>query len=126
MKTSKEDLISNYMTNLEISREEAINLLEEDQRIDKLTSTREINSDLSEEQLKVARAARTIKRGPNFNFDVSKRKKVENVDRIFLIENLRDSLETVGATTTILNAEREFEFVFKDTKYKIVLSVPRK
>ena len=115
------------MNILQISREEAIELIKEDDRIDHMKSAAEINSDLNAEQIKAAKDARKADRKKTvFKFDVSKRPKKENPDKRILIENLRASVEEVGGTDIeVINVEREMTFKFNDVKYKIVLSAPR-
>lgn len=122
-----EKTIQKHMNVLHITREEAIELIKEDEKIDKMTSTSEINSDMSVEQVKAAKTARQADRKKTvFNFDVSKREKKANPDKRILIENLRESVQAVGATDIeVTNLEREMIFKFNNVKYKIVLSAPR-
>lgn len=122
-----EKTIQKHMNVLHISREEAIELIKEDEKIDKMTSTSEINSDMSVEQVKASKTARQADRKKTvFNFDVSKREKKANPDKRILIENLRASVQAVGATDIeVTNLEREMVFKFNNVKYKIVLSAPR-
>lgn len=122
-----EKMIEKHMKILNISREEAIELIKEDEKIDKMTSTSEINSDMSVEQVKAAKTARQADRKKTvFNFDVSKREKKANPDKRILIENLRASIEKVGGSDIeVTNLEREMVFKFNNVKYKIVLSAPR-
>lgn len=122
-----EKMIEKHMKILNISREEAIELIKEDEKIDKMTSTSEINSDMSVEQVKAAKTARQADRKKTvFNFDVSKREKKANPDKRILIENLRASVQAVGGTDIeVTNLEREIVFKFSNVKYKIVLSAPR-
>lgn len=122
-----EKTIQKHMNVLHITREEAIELIKEDEKIDKMTSTSEINSDMSIEQVKAAKTARQADRKKTvFNFDVSKREKKANPDKRILIENLRESVQTVGGTDIeVTNPEREMVFKFNNVKYKIVLSAPR-
>lgn len=122
-----EKMIEKHMKILNISREEAIELIKEDEKIDKMTSTSEINSDMSVEQVKAAKTARQADRKKTvFNFDVSKREKKANPDKKILIENLRASVQAVGGTDIeVTNLEREMVFKFNNVKYKIVLSAPR-
>ena len=122
-----EKTIQKHMNVLHITREEAIELIKEDEKIDKMTSTAEINSDMSIEQVKAAKTARQADRKKTvFNFDVSKREKKANPDKRILIENLRESVQAVGATDIeVTNLEREMVFKFNNVKYKIVLSAPR-
>ena len=122
-----EKMIEKHMKILNISREEAIELIKEDEKIDKMTSTSEINSDMSVEQVKAAKTARQADRKKTvFNFDVSKREKKANPDKRILIENLRASVQAVGGTDIeVTNLEREMVFKFNNVEYKIVLSAPR-
>jgi hypothetical protein len=122
-----EDLIKRHMDILEISREEAIALIAEDEKIDRMTSASEINSDLTKEQIQNAKEARKADRKKTvFKFDTSKRPKKENPDKRILIENLRASIEKVGGSDIeVTNVEREMIFKFNNVKYKIVLSAPR-
>lgn len=122
-----EKMIEKHMKILNISREEAIELIKEDEKIDKMTSTSEINSDMSVEQVKAAKTARQADRKKTvFNFDVSKREKKANPDKRILIENLRASVQAIGGTDIeVTNLEREMVFKFNNVKYKIVLSAPR-
>lgn len=122
-----ESLIKKHMEILGLSREDAINLINEDERIDRMTSASEINSDLSKEQIQNAKEARKADRKKTvFKFDTSKRPKKENPDKRNLIENLRASVEAVGGTDIeITNIEREMVFKFNNVKYKVVLSAPR-
>lgn len=122
-----EKTIQKHMNVLHITREEAIELIKEDEKIDKMTSTSEINSDMSVEQVKAAKTARQADRKKTvFNFDVSKREKKANPDKRILIENLRESVQAVGGTDIeVTNPEREMVFKFNNVKYKIVLSAPR-
>lgn len=122
-----EDLIKKHMDILDISREEAIALIAEDEKIDKMTSASEINSDLTKEQIQNAKEARKADRKKTvFKFDTSKRSKKENPDKRILIENLRASIEKVGGSDIeVTNVEREMIFKFNNVKYKIVLSAPR-
>ena len=122
-----EKLIKQHMDILNISREEAINLIAEDEKVDKMISSSEINSDLTKEQIKNSKHARQADRKVGvFRFDVSKRQRKENPDKRFLIEKLRASINDVGGTDIeITNVEREMIFKFNNVKYKIVLSAPR-
>ena len=122
-----EKLIKQHMDILNINREEAIQLIQEDEKIDKMISSSEINSDLTKEQIQNAKHARQADRVKGvFKFDVSKRQRKENPDKRILIENLRGSVEDLGATDiNVTNIEREMIFKFNGVKYKIVLSAPR-
>lgn len=118
-----EKLIAKHMAQLGLTREEAIQLIADDVAIDKGAKL----FSLTPEQEKEAKKARQAERKPTvYNFDTSKRKRAENPDKRFLIENLAGVLEALdGSDVNVTNPEREIIFFYKGTKYKIVLSAPR-
>jgi len=116
-------LIEKHMKILGITEEEAIQLIEDDRRIDKGEKLFE----LTPEQKQAAKKARQADRKPTvYKFDTSKRKRPANENKRLLIETLKNALESVGASVEVTNIEREMTLVFSDTKYKVVLSAPRK
>lgn len=123
-----ENLIAKHMRTLEISREEAIQLIKDDTAIDKMTSTKEINGDLTAEQQKILKESKSVSRKPTvYKFDTSKRKRAENSGKRFLIESLRTALVNANCTDIdVTNVEREIVFYLEGTKYKLTLSAPRK
>lgn len=123
-----EKLIEKQMKILGISREEAIQLISDDEAVDRMTKTSEINSDLDKEQIKASKEARKADRKPTvYKFDTSKRKKAENTGKRGLIEAIQTALENHGCNNIeVTNVEREIVFFSDGTKYKIVLSAPRK
>lgn len=124
-----ETKIADFMKKLGLTREEAIELIKEDAEVDKMKTSSEINSDLTEEQLKASKSARqtTAKKTTVYKFDTSNRKKKENPTKKILIDALRKAVEECGGTITeVANKEREFSFTFEEVNYKIVMSVPRK
>lgn len=123
-----EALIAKHMRILGISREEAIQLIKDDEAVDRMTSTKEINSDLTEEQKQNAKEARQAKRKRTvYNFDTSKRKRAENPNKRALIAAMQSALTQAECDNIeITNVEREITFTYKGTKYKLVLSAPRK
>lgn len=122
-----ETLIAKHMKTLGISREEALQLIADDEAVDRMTSTKQIDSDLTEEQRKSAKGARQADRKPTvYKFDTSKRKRAENSGKRFLIDTLKTALETAGCDNLeVTNPEREIVFFSDGVKYKVVLSAPR-
>lgn len=115
--------IEKMMKNLDLTREEAIELIKADEEVDKMTSSKQWDSDLTEEQKKVIKD--TKKTGRKISETPTKReKKVDNTKKM-LIETLKNSLE-MATDFEILNDEREFTFIVNGEKYKVVLSKPRK
>ena len=113
-----EQLIAKHMATLGISREEAIQLIEDDKAVD---------SDLTEEQRKNAKSAKQADRKPTvYKFDTSKRKRPENTGKRFLIDTLKTVLETAGCDNLeVTNPEREIVFFSDGVKYNGVWSAPR-
>lgn len=116
--------VENLMKALDITEEEALQVIEDDKKIDKGEKLFE----LSAEQEKASKKARQADRKPTvYKFDTSKRKRPENVGKRTLIETLQKAVEEIGADNVeVQNVEREFTFSVDGTKYKIVLSCPRK
>ena len=126
MDNETEKLIAKHMNLLKISREDAIQLIEDDKRIDK----GEKLFSLTPEQEKASKKARSAGRKPKttvYKFDTTKRKKPENKNKSDLISVITGALTEYGAKNLeLINPEREFTFTMDGTKYKIVLSLPRK
>ena len=111
------------MKNLEISREEALQLIEDDKRIDKGVKLFE----LSAEQKKVEKKLKSVTKKVDAYGKKSTRERKVNNEKMQIIEILQKALADTGSEiVSTANAEREFEFKKNDVKYKIVLSVPRK
>lgn len=125
---NKEEMIAKHMNVLGITREEAIQLIADDEEIDRMTRTSDIDGDLTAEQRKSAKKARQADRKPTvYKFDTTKRKRAENTGKRFLIDEIKKCLENAGADSLeVTNPEREIVFMSEGTKYKIVLSAPRK
>ena len=125
---NKEEMIAKHMSTLGITREEAIQLIADDEEIDRMTRTSDIDGDLTAEQRKSAKKARQADRKPTvYKFDTTKRKRAENTGKRFLIDEIKKCLENAGADNLEeTNPEREIVFMSEGTKYKIVLSAPRK
>lgn len=120
---SMEDKILLMMKNLDITREEAIELIKEDKRIDRMTSMKEIDNDLTDEQKEVVKKARRGSSGSKHKTTTKREKKKDDLKASIIA----DIISVLNADdVNIINAEREIEFIKNDRKFKIVLSVPRK
>lgn len=119
-----EEMIVKMMTKLNISREDAIALIEDDKEVDRMTKMSDIQSDLTEEQKKAAKKAKNVARGVSEKPTAKREKKVDNTKK----EIISTLINSLGMATDfeILNDEREFTFNVNGEKYKIVLSKPRK
>ncbi len=113
-----EDRIQKLMVKLNISRAEAVELLEEDKRIDRGEKLYE----LPDEFKAGAKKARQADRKPA---ERKPREKKRDEDKEFLLTTLFHTILPLCETYKVTNAEREFSFTFRGRKYKVVLSCPR-
>jgi hypothetical protein len=114
-----EEKIQKLMKSLNISRDEAIELMEEDKRIDRGEKLYELDPELE----KGAKKARQADRKAN---TTTKREKKPKPEKAELCSAMMEGLEGLGITEfSITNAEREFIFHHNGTKYKVTLACPR-
>jgi hypothetical protein len=116
-----EKLIAKHMTVLGISREEAIQLIADDKRIDKGEKLFELDPELE----KGAKKARQADRKPTaYNFQ--KRERKADTGKRDLISALVGAVAPLAdGEVEVTNIEREFVFTVDGRKYKVVLSAPR-
>lgn len=122
---TNEELIQKHMTNLNISRAEAIQLIEDDRKIDKGAKLFELNP----EQEKASKKARQADRKPTiYNFTQRERKanptKASIIAELatFLQENSENACENIE----IVNKERMIAFKIGENSYEITLIQKRK
>lgn len=122
---TNEELIQKHMTNLNISRAEAIQLIEDDRKIDKGAKLFELNP----EQEKTSKKARQADRKPTiYNFTQRERKanptKASIIAELatFLQENSENACENIE----IVNKERMIAFKIGENSYEITLIQKRK
>ncbi len=117
-----EKQIAKLMKNLDISREEAIEVIQADKEIDKGKDLFKLDA----EQEKASREARQVSKGHHETKERKPReKKVDDVKKDFIAEMV-NAVEKMGGSVEIVNEEREFLFTYNGKKYKTVLSCPRK
>jgi hypothetical protein len=123
-----ENRILQLMTALKISREEALQVLEDDKRIDRGEKLFELTEEQKAVEKKMRQAPRTANAKP------PKRERKTDNDKRFLIDSLVWALTTevenagdnvLAQNVEIVNPEREFLFTYNGKKYKVVLSAPR-
>ena len=128
-----EDRIKYIMRTLDCSEQEALQLIEDDKAVDRMTKTAEIQSDLTQEQKKASKKARAVAKAPKakaptaYKWETKKQKKRDN-EKHNVIELFINALEgdTNVKDIKILNEDREFEFLYNDRKIKVTLIAPRK
>lgn len=113
-----EEKIQKLMKSLNISREEAIELMDEDKRIDRGEKLYELDPELE----KGAKKARQADRKQT----TTKREKKAKPEKAELCSAMMEGLNGLGITEfNVTNAEREFLFTHNGTKYKVTLACPR-
>ncbi len=115
--------LQRIMANLKCTEEEAAEIMAYDKAVDKGEKT---PHDLTPAQNKVAQSyARTGTRKPTvYKFDKKERK--PNEPKRELISLFAAALAQSAEGVEITNPERQIDFTFNGTKYRIVLSAPRK
>ena len=113
-----EEKIQKLMKSLNISREEAIELMEEDKRIDRGEKLYELDPELE----KGAKKARQADRKKT----EVKRERKPKPEKEEICSAMMDGLRELGVNEfEITNAEREFIFHRNGVKYKVTLACPR-
>ena len=116
-----DEKLKQLMTALDLTEEEAKELLADDEKIDKGEKLFE----LTEEQKANSKKARLT--GTRTQTTSTKRERKEDADKRFLIDVLYRALAEVTNDTDIqiTNPERQIDFEQNDRKFRIVLSAPR-
>ena len=116
-----EKLIAKHMANLGISREEAIQLIEDDKAIDRGAKMFDLDPELEKGAKKARQAERKVSTTP------VKREKKAKPEKAEICTAMMDGLaNALGvADFAINNPEREFVFTHNGTKYKVTLACPR-
>lgn len=115
---TQEEKILRLMKTLNEPRENIVEMLEADKKIDQGAKLFELDEELEAGAKKARQADRKANSTP-------RKKKEANSEKQMLIATLENALETIGAECEVLNVEREFLFQFNGTKYKITLACPR-
>ena len=115
--------VEKLMRILQISEDEALQVIADDKAIDR---GQKMEFDLSPEDEKATRKYRQADRTPTvYNFQ--KRDRKPNEIKRDLISLLEKALSDNGAESVeVTNVERQIDFLVNGTKYRIVLSAPRK
>ena len=115
-----EEKIQKLMKSLNISREEAIALMEEDRRIDRGEKLYELDPELEKGAKKARQADRKKSDTP------TKRERKPKPEKAEICSAMMEGLAELGvADFNITNPEREFVFTHNGTKYKVTLACPR-
>lgn len=121
--TKREKQIQKLMDLRGYSREEAIQIVLDDEATDKGV----IHPwNLTKEQEKANRKARQVDKSDREKKAPVKRERKADNEKQELINLFIEALENEASDIEVLNKEREVEFIYKERKFKITLSAPRK
>ena len=112
-----EKQIEKIMKSLGCTREEAIELIMEDEAVDRMTS-KEVNSDLIADQKKAMKKATNT--GTKKRTAVKRERKVDETKKRFLTD-YKILLEGLGAEVEPLKTEAEMHFTFEGESYTVKL-----
>ena len=121
-KASQETRAKKYMTLLNVSYDEALQMVKDDDTIDNGGKC-DWEVELTPEQKKIVRRARMADR--EVSKEKVKRTRKENPDKRELMSEFEKVLDNLADEFEVLNAEREIAFIYNGNKYKITLSSPR-
>lgn len=113
-----ESAITSVMQNLKCTREQAIQVLQDDQAIDK---GQRMDFDLSPEQEKLAKKYANAREHKRTAYQFTKRERKPNETKRHLIKMLADYLAGEGITPAITNQERQIAFECDGNKYELTL-----
>jgi len=115
-----EEKIQKLMKSLNISREEAMQVIEDDKAIDRGAKMFELDPELEKGAKKARQAERKVSTTP------VKREKKAKPEKAEICSAMMDGLKALGVDEfTVNNPEREFVFIHNGTKYKVTLACPR-
>ena len=116
-----ESKVEKLMRVLNLTEQEALEVIECDKRIDRGEKLFE----LTEDQKVTEKQARLT--GERKSTNTTKReKKVDNQKQDIIATMVGSIINVFGVRVDVANEEREFEFELNDRKFKVVLSCPRK
>lgn len=115
--------VAKIMKLLKCSYEEAVQIIADDKEVDKMTSIKEVESDLTAEQKKVAKKSRQT--GTKAKTESAPRERKADLAKAKLIKEVAKVLTELNADVEITNAEREINFQYGDRKFKILLTATR-
>ncbi len=112
--------IKNLMCRLGCTEDEAKQIMADDLAIEKGEKLFELNTEQKEAVAKTTRASSGVRK-------TTAPTKKTNPDKLHLMKIIETAIKynPDTSTYTTMNAERECEFEYKGTKYKITLSCPR-
>lgn len=118
--------IEKLMKNLDLTEEEALELIASDDEVDHM-KTSALDDDLTDAQRKASKKARSSGKTTVGKTKVVREKKVDD-DKVFLVKSFQNLLENLDNTenVNVENDQKIITFIYNGRKFKIDLSAPRK
>lgn len=130
--TEKENArLKMIMKNLDLTEEQALELLDSDKKVDRMRKFSDIQSDMTEEQKKVSKQARQTaktnigqppKKTPSERVKKTDNEKKELVEMFYNLLAANDKAEQVE----IVNEQKLITFIYNGRKFKLDLIASRK
>lgn len=116
-----ETKVEKLMRVLNLTEEQALEVIECDKRIDRGEKLFEFTEDqkVAEKQARLTGERKSTK-------TTKREKKVDNQKQNVIATMVGSIINVFGVRVDVANEEREFEFELNDRKFKVVLSCPRK
>ncbi len=107
------------MHTLDITEDEAREILEADEKIDKGEKLFELTDEQKANSKKARQTGTRTQKAP------TKRERKEDADKREIIQNLDEVLTDFCDEVTVTNPERQIDFEHNGRKFRVVLSAPR-
>jgi hypothetical protein len=122
-----EKQIEKLMKTLEITREEAIEILNEDKEIDRMTSMSEIDSDISAEHRKIKKECTNVKKGVNAYGKATTREIKPDENKRYIINLLAETLKNGDniVNVEITNIQKYITFSIGSENFELDLKRKR-
>ena len=115
--------IQKLMKMLDLTEDEAKQLIADDEAIDKGEKLFELSQEGKQVEKQMRQADRKV---VDAYGKTTKRERKADEDKAFLLNELFKAILPICGTYEIANGEREFSFTYHEKKYKVILSAPRK
>ena len=131
---NEEKHIAKLMNTLDLTREQALELIADDKAVDRMTKMSEIKGDMTAEQIKAskkyAQADRKkkeeIKKPTVYNFDTTEKVRKTDTQKVSILDKVAELLQAENCTEIVRTKEGQLDFLQGGRKMRIVLSAPRK
>lgn len=121
-----EEKILKLMKSLDITREEALELMEEDKEVDRMTKMSDIDNDISEEQKKAKKKYSNVKKGVNAYGKTTTRELKPDENKRLIISTIAKTLEENGfENVEVTNIQKYITFKIGSEVFEIDLKRKR-